>query len=237
MKIAIMQPYFFPYIGYYQLINAVDVFVVYDNIKYTKKGWINRNRFILNGKEKLFTVPIKSASNALNINQRYVSDDYLKEMKKTLLQIKNSYCKTKFFDEIYPVLEKTFVPDIAYHQNNLFDIIYFSLHLICDLLEINNRMIISSELDINHNLKSERKIIAISKKMGASSYINPIGGKSLYRPKIFEKNKISLKFLETNNIIYRQFSDDFIPNLSIIDVLMFNGIKKTNDMLNQFKLN
>tara|TARA_S200000501_G_scaffold371159_1_gene413692 strand:- start:8759 stop:9472 length:714 start_codon:yes stop_codon:yes gene_type:complete len=236
MKIAIMQPYFFPYIGYYQLIHAVDIFVIYDNIKYTKKGWINRNRFILNGKEKLFTVPIKSASNVLNINERYLSDDYEKKMKKTLFQIKNSYSKTVFFNEIYPILEKLFLYDQVDLKKNLFDYIRFSVFFICELLGIDSQIIISSKLDIDHKLKFDRKIIAICNELGASSYINPIGGKNIYNRENFTENKISLKFLEMNKIIYQQFSKIFIPNLSIIDVLMFNGFKKTSAMLKEFKL-
>ena len=231
-----MQPYFLPYIGYYQLINAVDSFVIYDNVKFTKKGWMNRNRFLLNEKEKLFTIAIKSASHRLNINERYLSDNYLERIVKILSQIKNSYSKTIFFDEIYPVLEKILIPTRADHQINLFDYIYISVRFICDLLAIKSRIIISSKLDIDHSLKSEKKIIAICKKLGASSYVNAIGGRGLYNDNKFIDNKISLKFLQTNKIQYKQFSKFFIPNLSIIDVLMFNGIKKTNSLLKEYKL-
>ena len=119
---------------------------------------------------------------------------------------------------------------------NLFDYIYISVRFICDLLAINSRIIISSKLDIDHSLKSEKKIIAICKKLGASSYVNAIGGRCLYNDKKFIENEISLQFLQTNKIKYKQFSKLFIPNLSIIDVLMFNGIKKTNSLLKEYKL-
>ena len=108
MKIAIMQPYFLPYIGYYQLINAVDTFIVYDNIKYTKKGWINRNRFLFNGRDETFTIPLKNDSDYLDIYQRSLSKDYLIYNRKTLRKIEQSYRKAPNFDTVFPIIEEIF---------------------------------------------------------------------------------------------------------------------------------
>ncbi len=82
MKLAIMQPYFFPYIGYFQLINTVDEFVVYDNIEFTKKGWINRNRILVNGKDEYITLPIKKDSDFLHVKDRFLAETWSKDSAK-----------------------------------------------------------------------------------------------------------------------------------------------------------
>lgn len=117
MKLAIMQPYFLPYIGYFQLMHAVDYFVVYDDAQYTKKGWINRNRFLMNGKDQLFTLPLKKASDYLNVVDRHLADDYLQQERKILNQIKNAYNKAPQFSQIYPIIEGCFL----YKTNSLFE--------------------------------------------------------------------------------------------------------------------
>ena len=102
MKLGIMQPYFLPYIGYWQLLSAVDVFVVYDNIKYTKKGWINRNRFLVNGQPKLFTIPLRKDSDMLDVDRRSLANDFRRD--KLIHQLESSYHKAPFFQELFPVI-------------------------------------------------------------------------------------------------------------------------------------
>ena len=104
-KIAIMQPYFFPYIGYWQLMNAVDQFVLYDNIQYTKKGWITRNRFLRDGNAIYFSLPIKKDSDYLNICDRYLTDGFEKEASKILRQIKSAYKRAPHFIDAFDLFE------------------------------------------------------------------------------------------------------------------------------------
>lgn len=230
MKLGIMQPYFLPYIGYWQLINAVDSFVIYDNIQYTKKGWFNRNRFLLNGKDSLFTIPLKKDSNFLDVNERIISPDFNK--RKLLSQLQNAYAKAPYKKEIMP-----FIEDIINYQNdNLFQYIYNSVAKIVDFLDINTNITVSSTININHEYKSKDKVIALCKALNAKTYINPIGGTKLYNKAEFEENGINLKFIKTNQIEYKQFNNVFVPNLSIIDVLMFNSKEEVKEMLNQYKL-
>ncbi len=225
-----MQPYFLPYIGYWQLINAVDSFVIYDNIQYTKKGWFNRNRFLLNGKDSLFTIPLKKDSNFLDVNERIISPDFNK--RKLLSQLQNAYAKAPYKKEIMP-----FIEDIINYQNdNLFQYIYNSVAKIVDFLDINTNITVSSTININHEYKSKDKVIALCKALNAKTYINPIGGTKLYNKAEFEENGINLKFIKTNQIEYKQFNNVFVPNLSIIDVLMFNSKEEVKEMLNQYKL-
>jgi hypothetical protein len=232
MKAAIMQPYFLPYIGYFQLISAVDVFVIYDNIEFTKKGWINRNRILVNGKDDYFTLPLKKASDFLNVNQRELSESYHKDSIKILSKIAELYKKAPHYNEVFPLIKKVFMVE----NQNLFDFIFNSLKIFCDYLEIKTDFVVSSSVLIDHSLKSQNKVIAICKQLEATNYINAIGGQELYDKEMFEKNKIELNFIKTEPIKYKQFDNDFIPWLSIIDVIMFNSLEESKLLLNKYKL-
>jgi len=221
-KIAIMQPYFFPYIGYFQLINAVDIFVIYDNIKYTKKGWINRNRILSNGKEKLITLPLKKSSDYLPIIQKELSNNWEKEKIKIINKIKENYRKAPYFENVFPIIENC----LNFENINLFYFLMNSINEVIKYLSIGSKIIISSELNIDHSLKSEKKVIEICKTLKAEEYLNPIGGIDLYSRKHFKKYKIDLFFLKTNDFEYNQFNNDFIQFLSIIDIMMFNSQKE-----------
>jgi hypothetical protein len=227
MKIAIMQPYIFPYIGYFQLINAVDKFVIYDNIQFTKKGWINRNRLLLNGKDEYFTLPVKSDSDFLNVIERELSIDWLKEKTKVLNKIKENYKKAPYFNEVYNLVESNF----NFENLNLFDFILNALKNTLNYLSIKTEIVISSTLAINHSLKAEEKVIAICKELNAETYLNPIGGIELYNKEHFLNEGIKLNFIKANNCVYNQLNNEFIPFLSIIDVMMFNSKEEIKRMI------
>jgi len=232
MKVAIMQPYFFPYIGYFQLIKTVDKFIVYDNIKYTKKGWINRNRLLFNGKEQLFTIPIRKGSDSLDICQRELSENCKIETTKILERIRLNYRKAPYFNEVYPLTEKSFFLE----DTNLFRYIFFSLQQILAYLGIRTEILISSKIGVEERLAGENRVISICKHLNASQYINSIGGVALYSRERFSEEGIILRFLKSNQVIYKQFDNEFIPSLSILDVMMFNSPQKICEMLNQYEL-
>jgi hypothetical protein len=231
-KLAIMQPYFFPYIGYFQLINSVDEFIIYDNIQYTKKGWINRNRVLVNGKDQLITLPIKKDSDYLDVVERELSESWEKDKNKMINIIKSSYNKTPYFENVFELITQC----LNYPKDNLFEFIYNNIKLINNYLDIKTPIIISSILDINHNLKSQDKVLALCKVRDATHYINSIGGTELYNKEIFKQNGIKLNFIQSHPIIYKQFNDNFIPWLSIIDVMMFNSKEQINKYLNNYTL-
>ena len=227
-----MQPYIFPYIGYFQLINAVDKFVIYDNIEYTKKGWINRNRILINGKDDFFTIPLKKDSDYLKIDERMISDTYSKDGKKIINKIEAAYRKAPFFETAFPIIESI----LLNQENNLFKHIRDSLSKLLDYLCITTEIVVSSTIKIDHSLKSQEKVIAICKELSASQYINPIGGTLLYSSETFEKNNIKLTFLQSNPIIYKQFDHEFVPWLSIIDIMMFNSKDVIQSYLKNYQL-
>jgi hypothetical protein len=228
MKIAIMQPYFFPYIGYFQLMNAVDTFVIYDNIEFTKKGWINRNRILVNGKDDYISLPLKKDSDYLHVDQRFLADTWSVDRKKMLNRITESYRKAPYFASVFPIIKKC----LLYEHVNLFEFIFNSIQVINEYLGISAALMKSSAVTIDHQLKAEKKVIAICKSFHATTYMNAIGGVALYDKEEFKKEGVDLFFLKTGSVEYKQFHDDFVPYLSIVDVMMFNSQEEIKGILN-----
>lgn len=232
MRIAIMQPYFLPYIGYFQLINAVDLFVVYDNIEFSKKGWINRNRILVNGKDEFITLPLKKDSDYLHINQRYLAATFEQDKQKILRKIKECYRKAPFFQETFDLIEEI----VGFNSANLFEFIFNSIKLICNHLNITTEFVLSSKIDINHDLKSDHKILAICNFFNANFYVNSIGGVELYSRDFFLTANIDLKFLRSLDFKYDQLTTDFFPNLSVLDTLMFVEKLTVKSLLKNYTL-
>ncbi len=216
MRLAIMQPYFMPYIGYFQLIAAVDLFIVYDNIKYTKKGWINRNRMLVNGKDEMFSLPLKSDSDSLNVDQRVLAADFDRE--KLLNKISGAYRRAPHFADVYPLVEEI----VRCEESNLFRFLYHSIAKTCVHLGIKTEVRVSSDVAIDHGLASQEKVLAICHAVGASTYVNAIGGRELYSAEVFRAKGVDLKLIQSKPFEYAQFGAAFVPWLSIIDVMMFN---------------
>ncbi len=231
LKVAIMQPYFMPYIGYFQLINAVDEFIIYDDVNFINKGWINRNNILAIDKANLFTIPLIGASQNKLINEIEILNDG-KWKQKLLKTIEQSYKKAPFFNEVYPILAEI----VQSNESQLSAYIYNSITTICNYLKINTLITKSSSEFKNTDLKAQNRIIDICIKRNATQYINPIGGQELYQKEAFELHKIKLNFIKTNPINYHQFGKIFVPYLSIIDLLMFLDKSEIIEKLNEFEL-
>ena len=232
MKIGIMQPYFLPYLGYFQLMSACDEFVVYDNIKFTKKGWIHRNRMLLNGSDSMFSLPLKNDSDFLNIDQRVLGENFAKEKGKILGQIRSSYKYASCFKDVYPFIEEMF----CFEEKNLFPFIFNSITKIKEYLNIKTPLMVSSAIDMDHNLKGKYRVMEICKKLGGSIYINPVGGMELYEKEEFSQQNIDLYFHKMRAIAYPQNGNTFIPYLSILDVMMFNDKEAIAKLMLEFDL-
>ena len=218
MKLAIMQPYFFPYIGYFQLIAAADIFIMYDNIKYTKKGWISRNRMLQNGRDAVFSLQLKNDSDYLDVCERVLSADFNRD--KLLNQFTGAYRRAPYFLQTFPLIEQI----VRYEDANLFRFLHYSILKICEHLGITTEIRVSSSIGIDHKLKGQEKVIALCEAIGASTYVNAIGGVDLYSKEAFLDKGIDLKFIKSLPFYYPQFGNEFVPWLSIIDVMMFNSL-------------
>ena len=230
--IVIMQPYIFPYIGYFQLFKVCDIFVSYDDVQFMKGGWINRNRILYNDGPKYITFPVSKAPLNTAIDHYFFHKNIGKEKKKILSTLRQIYSKAPFFQSVYPRLEDI----VKVNENNVARFAENSLKRIHDYLGINVEIRRSSHLSFNKSLKGQKRVIAIVKELGGDRYVNLIGGQDLYLPTEFSANNINLRFLECEAKPYKQFPNEFVPNLSIIDVLMFNSIEQIQLMLKQFKL-
>ncbi|WP_242117934.1 WbqC family protein [Aestuariivivens sediminicola] len=228
-----MQPYFFPYIGYFQLINAVDVFVFYDDANFIKKGYINRNYILVDHKKHAITVPCKAISQNKRIMDIDVKLDK-RSISKVLKTIFQAYSKAPFFPVVYPILENFFKQGDIDTISNL---AIKSVKLVCGYLDIQKKWVLSSNVQSHSSLlKGDQRIIQIAKNEKASTYINPIGGKALYSKQKFKLEGLQLQFIKSHDIKYLQFNDDFVPWLSIIDVLMFNSVDDIKSFLEQYEL-
>lgn len=231
MKVAIMQPYFLPYIGYWQLLTAVDKYIIYDDVNYIKNGWINRNRILSGNTTQWLTLKLDKASSNKLINEIELLKDevYKKKIFKTIEQV---YKKAPYYLETCELLKEV----ILFPELNTAKFLENSIKKICNYLDIKTEIILSSSLPKNNDLKGEKKVIEICKKLKATEYCNAIGGQELYSYEEFRQNGIELKFLKPNNIKYQQFNNEFVENLSILDVMMFNSKEKIKEYLTSYTL-
>ncbi|WP_321324725.1 WbqC family protein [Thiomicrorhabdus sp.] len=228
MKVAIMQPYLFPYIGYWQLINAVEQFVIFDDVNFIKKGFINRNNILVDAEPKRFTLQLVKASQNKLINETEVGENASEILK--LIEI--NYQNAPYYQDVFPILKDI----LMQNEKNLARFIGYSLFKLSEYMGIYTHFIYSSQIEKNNTLKSQDKIIEICKKMQATEYVNAIGGRSLYESGAFRQNGLELYFLESLKIEYKQFQNEFVPNLSIIDILMFNDKSNIKHALNNYSL-
>jgi hypothetical protein len=232
MKVAVMQPYLFPYIGYYQLIKEVDHFVFYDDVNFIKGGWINRNNILIQGKGMLFTVPLKSASYTSLIKDVQLGE-VEKFKNKFLKTIEQSYKKAPYFNEIAKLLEETF----SGGANTIGELSAKSIVNVCNYLGLNKNFYFSS-IDFANTKTGDRsdRLIEITKTLNCDTYINSINGMKLYDSSYFSQQGIQLQFIKPQLETYTQFEYDFVPGLSIIDVLMFNSVPETLNLLTKYEL-
>lgn len=231
IKIAVMQPYLFPYLPYFQLIRSVDKFVLYDDVNYIKKGWVNRNALLGRNGVTRFTLPVSGASQNKKILEIEINwnEKWIAKFKTTLRQ---AYGKAPFFDSVYPEIENI----LSLGNSNLSEFVAASLQSICKIMGIDTEIITSSSSFDNAMLKGQERILDICKKMEADTYINAINGREIYCSEHFKSKNVRLRFLRPRKIEYRQHTNTFIENLSILDVLMFNSPDTTARLLDQYDL-
>ena len=226
MRLAIMQPYFLPYIGYWQLLAAVDRFVVYDRIQYTKKGWINRNRFLLNGRDELFSLPLRKAAEGLDVVDRELAPEF--DPGKLLARWTGAYRRAPHFASTIELMERV----LACSDRNLFAFLRHSICTVATHLGIRTPIVTSSDLPAQATSgRGVEKVLGICKAHGATCYVNPIGGLELYDKATFAEHGVKLQFLRARLPEYPQLGGPHVPALSILDVLMFNPVEAVRDQM------
>lgn len=231
MRLALMQPYLFPYIGYFQLLHAADRFVVYDDVTFIKSGWINRNNILLNGKPFLFTAPLLNASSFAAICDIEVSykAPWAEKLLKTMHQ---AYRRAQQYATVAPLVEEVLMSGAP----TVGALATMSIRKVANHLGLSAEIKPTSGGYGNSHLSGQARVIDICQQEGATEYINSIGGQALYSKDAFREAGIALSFLLTGPVQYRQSGQPFIPSLSIIDVLMNNSIEETRALLENYEL-
>lgn len=233
MRIAVMQPYIFPYIGYFQMIKAVDKFVFYEDVNFIKKGWINRNRILNQNQDLMFTVPLSKVSQNKLISETEINrETYSKWVEKIEQTLVLNYKKAPFFYEVNKLVLSIFKNDFK----TIDALAIESIIGVARYLNLKTSFVRSSVAYKNRDLEREERLIDICKNESATHYINALGGKELYAKERFKEKGVVLNFIKPLPIAYKQFNDEFVPWLSIIDVLMFNSIAEVNGMLEKYDL-
>lgn len=230
-KLAIMQPYFFPYIGYWQLMHAVDRFVVYDDVHYIKGGWINRNRLLINGEPAYITAPLHQMSSFKRMCDTTLMPSPVWR-DKLVKKIEMTYRKAPSFTEVFPVVEKL----MRHQTDSLSDYLVHQLQTLAAFMGISTEFVISSRCYENDELAGQARILDICKREGARTYVNARGGQALYDADAFHDAGIDLRFIAMHAIPYKQRSAGFVPHLSIIDALMALGPVEIRHHLDAFEL-
>lgn len=233
MKLAVMQPYLFPYLGYFQLVRAVDQFVVFDDVAFIKGGWINRNRILINGEPSLFTIPVQRETVSSSIQQVLIDNKTVGRWSAKLLKtIDNTYRRAPQFKAVFPLVERVLDPNVL----GVGELAFRSIKAVTEFLNLTTTFIDSSVVYRNAHLAGETRIIDICRIDGASDYVNAPGGRHLYTASRFAELEIQLHFLVPTLPNYTQFGKEFVAGLSIIDVLMFNHRDVVRTFLDQYTL-
>ena len=225
MNVAVMQPYFLPYIGYFQLIGAVDQFILCDSLQYSRGGWINRNRMLMNGRARMFTLPLRKASGFSEISGRMIADGF--DRDKLLHLFRVAYHRAPFFPGTDALLESI----LRNPEQNLFRFVHASIAAVCSHLGIATHLRMLSDIPIGHGLKRLERLFAVCDAVGADAYVNAIGGMSYFSQEAFAERGIRLSFLKPEPVAYEQSGGAFVPWLSIVDLLMFKGPEEVRELV------
>jgi len=228
-----MQPYIFPYIGYFQLVHSVDKFVFYDDVSYIRQGWVNRNRILISGSPAFFTVPLEDASSFRNISETRIHQRlFVHWSGKFMKTLSQNYRRFPGCEQVLAVVEKTlgagceFIGELS--RASILDVL--------EALGVTKNVVSTSAIYQNESLSGVERVLDICKREGADTYINASGGRTLYDRQTFAACGITLKFLQANIRHYPQGGADFCPALSILDVLMTLGFEGTKELMNNYIL-
>lgn len=228
MKLAVMQPYLFPYIGYFQLIYAADLFLIYDDVAYIKQGYINRNSILTQNGATRFTVPVPGAS-----SNKLISDlKFSENVGKVLKTIEQSYSKAPYFQNVFPMIQEI----LEFEDRRIASVCQKSYESIFSYLGIRKEFKKTSELTYDRSASAQERLITLCRHFGADCYINSPGGRKLYAKSDFSEKGVTLKFINPLPADYSQENSDSVSNLSIIDMLMNCPAKKVGSFLRHYEL-
>lgn len=235
MNVVIMQPYFFPYLGYFNLLHSSDLFILLDDVQFIRRGWINRNRIQLVEAPLSFTVPVAKASRDTPINRTLISPDHFAGFAdKFAKQLKAAYGTAPFYKDVATLVEKT----LGGPHDTVAQLAERSIREVMDYVGLKRNIRLASALEpeaSGKHLKGEERLIHIARAVGASHYNNPPGGRELYSSDAFAAAGIALRFVRPHLPPYDRPAP-FIPGLSILDALMYIPPEEITGMMAQYSV-
>ena len=233
MKLGGMQPYFFPYLGYFAVIKHTDKWIIADNVQFMGGSWIERNRILKSQAGwNYIRVPLEKSPYTIPINKKRIrtNENWQRKIFSQLVLYKKI---APYYHQVIDLLDHVF----SSHTNSIVELNTRGIKAVCEYLGLPFTYILASRLDVDLKKIKEPDDwpLEICLLLGADEYINPPGGKSFYNKDKFERNQVRLKFLQVNLLPYQQNGHPFEPGLSILDVMMFNSIDKINEMLDEYE--
>lgn len=231
MRMAMMQPYLFPYISYFQLIQSADLFVAGDDVQFIKQGWINRNRILYEGKDRLFSFSLVKGSYRSNINERTYANLFHEETKRFVKLLEHAYKLAPYKNETITMIKQAM-------DSNEMNVAFKNTEVIkhvCEYIGITTPIVVSSEITKPYPITKEERILFTLKHFGSNCYINPVGGANIYSKEYFRDQGVELLLLQPKPVVYKQLDQPFVPWLSIIDVLMFNPLERVSSFLKEYE--
>ncbi|MGB3676182.1 MAG: WbqC family protein [Candidatus Nanopelagicales bacterium] len=227
-----MQPYLFPYLGYFQLLGSVDRFVLYDDVAYRKRSWVNRNRILVKDGTWTFSVPLSKSSQNRDINQTDIHETFGDWRNRFMLTMHHAYSRAPHFESTADLVEQVLSSEVK----TIADLCHAALAATSIHLGVDTPIVRSAERYNNRHLSSAARMMDICRLEGAEELLNLPGGESIYDRSEFASADISLKFLNMNEIEYDQGREGYVSHLSIIDVLMYNSRERTRSLLTEYSL-
>jgi len=228
MKVALMQPYFFPYLGYFQLIHSVDEFIIFDQAQHIRRSWITRNRILNAHKESIYiNVPVCRAQRETIIKDIQINNDI--NWQEKIIQQLLYYKDAPNFTNVMEFVKEC----LSIKCDNVGQLNTSLLRMTCNLLNIDTHITVLSEKfpSIDEAKEADEWGIKVSQALNASTYINAIGGKEFYDQQKYNEEGLDIQFINPILAPYKQFNHEFVPGLSIVDILMFNEISKIKEMI------
>lgn len=236
MRMGMMQPYFFPYLGYFGLIDATDHWIVFDTPQYIRRGWVNRNRVLSTGSAgwKYARIPVASCGSFTPIREIRIATR--QEWQRELFDSLDAYRlrKAPHYQQTISFLQNT----LSLRTENLSELLVHCLNCCCQRLDLpfHHRSFSQMKLDLPAISHAGDWALRTSEALNADEYINPPGGRNIFKSAEFEQANIRLTFLQPNLPAYEQGCDTFQPNLSIIDAFMWNSADRVREMISKYDL-
>lgn len=225
-RIVIHQPNFAPWLGFFHKIVQGDIFVILDNVQYSKRSFQNRNKILTPDGPRWLTVPVSHCSRCA-IHETHINfeRDWIADHLKTLQM---SYARTPYYEQIMPEIESVLRKRHDTLSSLNCELILFFLKI----LEIKTAIVYASDLEIDPDARSTERLVKICKALHGTVYVSGHGAKKYQEESLFKKNEITLEYASPPSVVYPQmFSETFVSHLSILDALFNCGGEKTASFL------